>query len=189
MTSVLVACVGNIFKGDDGFGVEVAAGLARTELPPEVRVVDFGIRSVHLVYELLNGYDVLVLVDTVAQQEGPPGTLYLIEPDVPAAPRGGDLLPEVMLDAHDLSPGGVMTLVPTLGGSVDRILVVGCQPASLDDGIGLSTEVAAAVAPAVTMVGDVVRRELARPAPAAESSSGSPSGSPGPSNLPEEVDR
>ena len=80
MTSVLVACVGNIFKSDDGFGVEVAAELARRELPDEVRVVDFGIRSVHLVYELLAGYDVLVLVDTVAQQEGPPGSLYLIEP-------------------------------------------------------------------------------------------------------------
>ena len=70
MTSVLVACVGNIFKSDDGFGVEVAAELARRELPDEVRVVDFGIRSVHLVYELLAGYDVLVLVDTVAQHLG-----------------------------------------------------------------------------------------------------------------------
>jgi hydrogenase maturation protease len=162
VTEILVACVGNIFKGDDGFGVAVAAGLARAELPPQVRVVDFGIRSVHLVYELLNGYDVLVLVDTVGQQDGPPGTLYLIEPDLPDAPARRDVLPEVMLDAHDLSPGGAMTLVPTLGGSVDRILVVGCQPATLGDGIGLSPEVAAAVGPAVTMVGDVVRRELDR---------------------------
>ena len=163
MTAILVACVGNIFRGDDGFGVEVAARLAGTELPGEVRVVDFGIRSVHLVYELLNGYDVLVLVDTVGQQEGPPGTLYLIEPDLPARTPDGSL-PEVMLDAHDLSPGGVMTLVPTLGGSVDRILVVGCQPATLADGIGLSPEVAAAVDPAATMVRDVVRRELGRAA-------------------------
>ena len=83
MTSVLVACVGNIFKSDDGFGVEVAARLARRDLPEEVRVVDFGIRSVHLVYELLYGYDVLVLVDTVAHQEGPPGSLFVIEPDRP----------------------------------------------------------------------------------------------------------
>jgi hydrogenase maturation protease len=166
VTEILVACVGNIFKGDDGFGVEVAAGLARVDLPPQVRVVDFGIRGVHLVYELLNGYDVLVLVDTVGRQEGPPGTLYLIEPDPPATAARRDGLPEVMLDAHDLSPGGVMTLVPTLGGSVDRILVVGCQPATLADGIGLSPEVAAAVGSAVTMVEDVVRRELARPAPA-----------------------
>ena len=70
---VLVACVGNIFKCDDGFGVEVAAAWRGATLPDGVRVVDFGIRSVHLVYELLAGYDVLVLVDTVAQQDGPPG--------------------------------------------------------------------------------------------------------------------
>ena len=66
--------MGNIFKGDDGFGVEVAPGWPAAQLPDGVRVVDYGIRSVHLVYELLDGYDVLVLVDTVAQQEGPPGT-------------------------------------------------------------------------------------------------------------------
>ena len=162
MTSVLVACVGNIFKSDDGFGVEVAAVLARRELPDEVRLVDFGIRSVHLVYELLAGYDVLVLVDTVAQQEGPPGSLYLIEPNIPAASYDEDPLPEVMLDAHDLSPGGVMALVPTLGGQVDRILVVGVQPLTLDDGIGLSEPVRAAVGPAADMVARTVDRELGR---------------------------
>ena len=174
MSSVLVACVGNIFKSDDGFGVEVAAVLARRPLPDEVRVVDFGIRSVHLVYELLSGYDVLVLVDTVAQQEGPPGTLYLIEPfetprsSAPQGPPGapasydGDPLPEVMLDAHDLSPGGVMALVPTLGGHVERILVVGVQPLTLDDGIGLSDPVRAAVVPAAEMVVATVERELLR---------------------------
>lgn len=161
MTEILVACVGNIFKSDDGFGVEVAARLAQRELPDGVRVVDFGIRSVHLVYELLGGYDALVLVDTVGQQSGPPGTLYVIEPDLP--PRElSDEVPEVVMDAHDLSPGGVMTLVPVLGGHVDRILVVGCQPETLDDGIGVSPAVAAALEPAADLVLDVVRRELAR---------------------------
>ncbi len=160
MSRVLVACVGNIFLSDDGFGTEVAAALQQRSLPDEVRVVDFGIRSVHLVYELLNRYDVLVLVDTVAQQEGPPGTVYLIEPDLPVREVGSDPLPEVMLDAHDLSPGGVMVLIPTLGGSVDRILVVGCQPASLEDGIGLSDPVRAAVEPAAQLVAEVVEREL-----------------------------
>lgn len=163
MTSILVACVGNIFRSDDGFGVEVAAALHAGEpLPDEVRVVDFGIRSVHLVYELLTGYDVLVLVDTVGRQSGPPGSLYLIEPDLPSRERG-DAVPEIVLDAHDLSPGGVMTLVPSLGGQVDQILVVGCQPGTLEDGIGLSPAVAAAVAPAAAMVRDVVHKELARP--------------------------
>lgn len=162
MTRVLVACVGNIFLGDDGFGTEVARALRGRGLSEEVRVEDFGIRSVHLVYELLNGYDVLVLVDTVAHQAGPAGTLYVIEPDLPPRSSGGDPLPEVMLDAHDLSPGGVMTLVPTLGGSVDRIVVVGCQPGSLEEGIGLTEEVRAAVEPAAELVCQVVDRELRR---------------------------
>ncbi len=159
--AVLVACVGNIFKSDDGFGVEVAAHLARDPLPDDVRLVDFGIRSVHLVYELLSGYDVLVLVDTVSQQHGPPGSLYVIEPDLPPRDLSGDV-PEVVLDAHDLSPGGVMTLIPVLGGHVDRVLVVGCIPMSLEDGIGLSPAVSAAVEPAAALVRDVVLRELGR---------------------------
>jgi hydrogenase maturation protease len=160
--AVLVACVGNIFKSDDGFGVEVAASLAQQDpLPDGVRVVDFGIRSVHLVYELLSGYDVLVLVDTVSQQDGLPGSLYVIEPDLPPRVLSGEV-PEVVMDAHDLSPGGVMTLIPVLGGHVDRILVVGCRPASLEDGIGLSPEVSAAVEPAAGLVREVVLRELAR---------------------------
>jgi len=158
--TILVACVGNIFKSDDGFGVQVAARLVGEDLPEQVRVVDFGIRSVHLVYELLSGYDVLVLVDTVSQQQGPPGTLYLIEPDIEAVPRDDGGLPDVMLDAHDLSPGGVMELLPTLGGQVRRILVVGVQPETLEDGIGLSEVVQAAVDQAAAMVVDVVRREL-----------------------------
>ncbi|WP_374970502.1 hydrogenase maturation protease [Terrabacter sp. BE26] len=162
MARVLVACVGNIFLGDDGFGTEVAAALRGRELPDGVAVEDFGIRSVHLVYELLGGYDVLVLVDTVAQQSGPPGTLYVIEPDLPPRSPVADPLPEVMLDAHDLSPGGVMALVPTLGGTVGRIVVVGCQPGSLDEGLGLTAEVRAAVGPAADLVGQVVDKELRR---------------------------
>ena len=128
MDDVLVACVGNIFKSDDGFGVEVAAALTRRAVPDAVRVEDYGIRSVHLVYELMNGYDVLVLVDTVGRQTGPPGTLYVVEPDLPGPEAGSDhaqaQLPGALLDPHDLSPGGAMELVPVLGGSVARIVVV-----------------------------------------------------------------
>ena len=157
MARVLVACVGNIFKGDDAFGVEVAARLARRRLPDGVRAVDYGIRSVHLVYELLD------LVDIVGQQEGPAGTLYVIEPDLPARRAVDDaVLPEVMLDPHDLAPAGAMSLVATLGGHVDRIVVVGCQPESLDDGIGLSDAVAAVVDKAADLGVDVAARELAR---------------------------
>jgi hydrogenase maturation protease len=163
MARVLVGCVGNIFKGDDAFGVEVAARLARRAVPDGVRVVDYGIRSVHLVYELLDGYDALVLVDTVGQQEGQAGSLYVIEPDLPARRREDDtVLPEVMLDPHDLAPAGAMSLVPTLGGQVDRIVVVGCQPETLEDGIGLSDAVAAVVEAAADLVLDVAAREVAR---------------------------
>ena len=94
------------------FGVEVARRLAGVDLPEGTKLVDFGIRSVHLVYELMDGYDVLVLVDTVAQQDGPPGSLYVIEPDL-AAITAGDPPP---LDPHDLPPGGVLALLPSLGG-------------------------------------------------------------------------
>lgn len=163
MARVLVGCVGNIFKGDDAFGVEVAARLARRAVPDGVRVVDYGIRSVHLVYELLDGYDALVLVDTVGQQEGQAGSLYVIEPELPARRHEDDtVLPEVMLDPHDLAPAGAMSLVPTLGGHVDRIVVVGCQPETLEDGIGLSDAVAAVVEAAADLVLDVAAREVAR---------------------------
>ena len=155
MAGVLVACVGNIFLADDGFGSAVGATLATREIPEGVKVVDYGIRSVHLVYDLMDGYDVLVVVDTVSQQSGGPGTLYVIEPDL-----GAQEAPEV-LNPHDLSPGGVMALLPSLGGQVRRILVVGCQPASLDEGIGLTDAVRAAVEPAADLVLGVVARELA----------------------------
>ena len=119
----------------------MARRLAGADLPEGTKLVDFGIRSVHLVYELMDGYDVLVLVDTVAQQDGPPGSLYVIEPDLAAITAGCSQPP---LDPHDLPPGGVLALLPSLGGMVDRVLVVGCSPERLDDGIGLSETVEAA---------------------------------------------
>ena len=155
---ILVACVGNIFRSDDAFGVEVARRLTGVDLPEGTKLVDFGIRSVHLVYELMDGYDVLVLVDTVAHQDGPPGSLYVIEPDL-AAITGGEPPP---LDPHDLPPGGVLALLPSLGAMVDRVLVVGCTPERLDDGMGLSETVEAALETAASMVLDVVRRESSR---------------------------
>lgn len=169
MTSLLVACVGNIFLEDDGFGSAVAAELERSRLVadlPGVRIVDYGIRSVHLVYDLLEGYDTLVLVDTVGRQEGPAGSLYVIEPALAGDDRVGSGGAATSLDPHDLPPGGALALVPALGGSVRRVLVVGVQPAALGDGIGLSDPVAASVAPAARLVADVVRRELGVPLPA-----------------------
>jgi hydrogenase maturation protease len=83
---ILVAGVGNVFRGDDGFGVAVARRLAHEPLPPGVELRDYGVRGVHLAYELLDGYDLLVLVDAVTRGS-PPGTLYVIEPDGPPMVR------------------------------------------------------------------------------------------------------
>jgi hydrogenase maturation protease len=151
---VLVAGIGNIFLGDDGFGVEVANRLAACPMPDGVRVADFGIRGVHLAYELLEGYDVLVLIDAVPMGE-PPGTVAVIEPDPVASPAVGDDMAPVV-DAHSMSPGVVLGMVAGLGGTVDKIFVVGCEPADVEEGIGLSAPVTDAVDRAVALCGQLV---------------------------------
>lgn len=149
---VLVAGVGNIFLGDDGFGVEVARRLKNVELPPDVKVSDFGIRGVHLAYELLDGYDLVIIVDA-SPRGGEPGTLYVIEPEEPEAPDPDEVPP---LDAHGMDPAAVLALLGVLGGHVDRLLVVGCEPAVADEGMTLSPAVEAAVDPAVTLVQELI---------------------------------
>jgi hydrogenase maturation protease len=151
---VLVAGIGNIFFGDDGFGVEVANRLLQRPVPRGVKVVDFGIRGVHLAYELLDGYDVLVLIDALPIGDAP-GTVALIEPELPEPPDpGDDVAPTV--DAHSMSPALVLGMLAGLGGSVDQIYVVGCQPETIEERIGLSEPVAAAVEPAVDLVDEVL---------------------------------
>jgi hydrogenase maturation protease len=145
---VLVAGIGNIFFGDDGFGVDVAQRLATRPVPDGVKVADFGIRGVHLSYELLDGYDALVLIDALPMGEIP-GTVALFEPELPAAVEADDDAPAI--DAHTMNPAVVLHTLARLGGSVDRVVVVGCQPASIEEGIGLSPAVAAAVDPAVEL--------------------------------------
>jgi len=139
---VLVAGIGNIFLSDDGFGVEVIGRLADHPIPEGVKVVDFGIRGLHLAYELLDGYDVLVLVDALPIGEAP-GTVALVEAEMPDGPSGP-------------GPDGTAPALANLGGSIDRVLVVGCQPESVTEGIGLSASVAASVENAVTMVAEVL---------------------------------
>ena len=157
---ILVAGIGNIFLGDDGFGVEVARRLASEPLPENVRVVDFGIRGFDLTMALLDDVDLVILVDT-APRGGSPGTLYLIEPDPEAAhePVGGC----EMLDPHSLDPVKVLRLVKTMGGQPGRVLVVGCEPGnivSLDDWDvtpGLSNAVESAVAEATELIGSLIK--------------------------------
>ncbi|OEJ34897.1 hydrogenase maturation protease [Streptomyces subrutilus] len=161
----LIAGIGNVFLGDDGFGVETVRALSAHRLPDGVEVVDFGVRGVHLAYQLLDGYDTLVMVDATARG-GEPGTLYLIEPDGSAGPGGA------VLDGHHMSPDAVLALLDTLcagTGTVPprRTFVVGCEPASVEEGIGLSPPVAAAVPRAARMVLDLLRDETATPSPAA----------------------
>jgi hydrogenase maturation protease len=150
----LIACVGNIFLGDDGFGVEVARRLSTRQLPAGVRAVDYGIRGIHLAYELADkSYDTLILVDA-APRGGAPGTVYLIEPDL-------DRLGEVgagAADAHGMDPQTVFSLLKTLGGKPGRVLIVGCEPASTEDEIALSEPVAAAVDEAVKLIFELVER-------------------------------
>jgi hydrogenase maturation protease len=147
---VLVAGIGNLFLGDDGFGPEVARRLAGADLPEGVQVADVGIRGVHLAYQLLDGYDLVVLIDA-SPRGGEPGSVYVIEPTVDAAARQAP-----MVDAHDMGPGAVLALLEALGGTPGRVLVVGCEPAEVGEGIGLSGPVAAAVDRAVEVVRELV---------------------------------
>jgi hydrogenase maturation protease len=157
---VLVAGVGNIFLGDDGFGVEVARRLAFAELPDWVRVADYGTSGMHLAYDLADGYTATILIDA-APRGGAPGTLTVLEVErehrpEPAAMAGGALQGSRMFDAHGMQPDVVFGVLDMLGADAGRILVVGCEPASLDDGIGLSEPVAAAVDEAVRVVKTLV---------------------------------
>ena len=149
---VLVAGIGNIVLGDDGFGVEVAARLRGADLPDGVRAEDFGIRGVHLAYELLDGYDALVMIDAVPMGE-PPGTVALIEPD-PAGDVPGSAGPA--MDAHSMNPAVVLQMLAAMGGQIGRVVVVGCEPSVIDEGMGLSPPVEAAVERGVAAVHEVL---------------------------------
>jgi len=156
---VLVAGIGNIFLSDDGFGVEVARRLVAEPMPPGVKVADYGIRGVHLAYELLDGYDGLVLVDAVPMGEEP-GTVAVIKPGPGGGAAAGCDAP--VMDAHNMSPDVVLATLFRLGGTVDQIYVVGCQPASLDEGIGLTPPVAGAVDSAVELCRQLIA-DIAKP--------------------------
>ncbi len=165
---ILIAGIGNIFLGDDGFGCEVIARLDRRAWPDSVRVVDFGIRGLDLAYALLDGFDAAILVDAVPPRHGcsEPGTVYVIEPnlrelDEPCAPEPGQI--PVLLDAHAMNPLKVLSLVKAMGGEFGHILLVGCEPLTLgpEEGqIGLSEPVAAAVDEAISVVESLVKELL-----------------------------
>ncbi len=159
LQKILVAGIGNIFLGDDGFGVEVVRRLAESEFPEGVTVRDFGIRGYDLAYALLDGYDLTILVDA-APRGSRPGTLYVIEPEMDqeaAQPKG------VALDAHAMNPVSVLQLAKSMGPVSGTVLLVGCEPATLggDEGeMGLSEAVAAVVDQAAVLVKRLIADHL-----------------------------
>jgi len=160
---VLIAGVGNIFLGDDAFGVEVARVMSARALPEQVTIRDFGIRSFDLAYALLDDWSAVILVDAVSRNEAP-GTLFVIEPDLTELAEAAET---ATFDGHSMDPVTVLRLAQRLGEIRPEVYVVGCEPADLggDEGrMGLSPEVTFAIEEAVTMVENLVQELLAKAA-------------------------
>ncbi len=159
---LLVACIGNIFLGDDGFGCEVARLLSRRSLPEEVKVVDFGIKSFDLAYALMDGYETTIFVDA-SRRGGAAGTIYVIEPDLDEieAELNTD---EMTFEPHSMNPLKVLRMVKSQGGSFNKIIVVGCEPQFTgEDGegfMGLSAPVQASLGKAVEVVESLIAKCL-----------------------------
>ncbi len=152
---VLVAGVGNIFFSDDGFGSAVLQRLGAEPIPG-VRCEDYGIRGMHLAFEMLAGYERVILVDAISRR-GAPGTLYVIEPDDVAASGTAP-------DAHRMDLANVFAYVRTLGDDAPPATIVGAEPETIDEGIGLTPVMDAAVEAALPLVRRLVREALAAPA-------------------------
>ncbi|GAC1477606.1 MAG: hydrogenase maturation protease [Pseudarthrobacter sp.] len=164
--TVLVAGVGNMFLRDDGFGPEVARRLCSDlRVPSGVEVVDYGIRGMHLAYDLLAGVDVLVLVDAVPPDRGTedigsgpsaPGSLRVLRI------RSEDLDGGTSLDPHGMDPAAVLGKLRTLGGELPETYVVGCVPADVTEGVGLTPPVAAALSGAVAAVVNLLSQHTSK---------------------------
>jgi hydrogenase maturation protease len=161
-TRILVAGIGNIFLGDDGFGSEVVRNAEIPQDDPTVQVIDYGIRGMHLAYDLLEEWDTLVLVDAVPSR-GNPGTLHVFQADYEPDLGSGSAAPAV--DGHSMDPAAVFASLRALGGSPPYTVVVGCEAGSVEEGIGLTEPVAKAVPRAVRAVEEIVAA-LQTPAPA-----------------------
>jgi hydrogenase maturation protease len=153
-TNILVGGIGNAWLKDDGFGGEVAKRLNEQELPAGVAVFDFGTGGLDLAYEMMRGYDGLVLVD-ISAQGGEPGTLYVMEPDEESVTTG--IEEGALIDPHGMDPQTALRFVKTISGWPGHVVVIACEPAQMEEmGFGLSDEVAAAVDRAVTLVLDTI---------------------------------
>jgi hydrogenase maturation protease len=159
--SILIAGIGNIFLGDDGFGVEVVRRLAARKLPAEVRVADFGIRGFDLAYALQDGYKTTILVDAFPHGQKP-GTISVLDPDLNDI--RSDEVPQAGVDTHGMNPLNVLRMAASMGAPLKGIFLVGCEPATLgpDEGqMGLSEPVEKAVNEAVDLLDSVINKILA----------------------------
>jgi hydrogenase maturation protease len=156
---ILIAGVGNIFLGDDGFGVEVALALSQRPLPESVVVKDFGIRGFDLAYALLDPWDAVIIVDALPRAEAA-GTLYVMEPDLAALSGGATA--ETEINPHGMDPVRVLHLAASQGTISAQVLVVGCEPQDFGDELegrmGLSSPVQAAVEEAANMALELAAR-------------------------------
>ena len=154
MKRILIAGIGNAWMRDDGFGGEVVRRLQARGLPPEAAVFDFGTGGLDLAYELMRGYDALILID-IGRQGGEPGTLYVMEPDEQEAQAG--IEDGQLIDPHGMDPQTVLRFVKTLGAWPGRVVVIACEPGDVEpDGFGLSSEVQGAVDRAAELVAETV---------------------------------
>jgi hydrogenase maturation protease len=149
---ILIAGVGNAWLRDDGFGGEVARRLEQQQLPPGIAVMDAGTGGLDLAYEVMRGYDALVILD-VSRQGGEPGTLYVME--VPEESVEGAIDDGEAINPHGMDPQTVLRFVRSIGAWPGRVIVIACEPAELDEmGFGLSADVRSAVERAVGLVLD-----------------------------------
>jgi hydrogenase maturation protease len=161
---VLIACVGNIFLGDDGFGVEVARSLSKRQLPEGVSVKDYGIRGFDLAYALLDPWDLVIVVDALSRGEAA-GTLYVIEPEL-----NGQASADTALNPHGMDPVRVLSLAASMGTIAAQVLVVGCEPHDFGDELegrmGLSSPIQGVVEAASDMILDLVASKASESRPA-----------------------
>ena len=151
---ILVAGVGNSWLRDDGFGGEVARRLSARTMPSGVAVMDAGTGGLDLAYEVMRGYDALVIVD-VSQQGGEPGTLYVMEPDEQSV--DGNIADGEAINPHGMDPKTVLRFVKSIGAWPGRVVVVACEPADVSDlGFGLSEQVQGVLDRAVELVVETV---------------------------------
>jgi len=161
---ILIAGVGNIFLGDDAFGVEVVREMLTHPAAEHVRIVDFGIRGLDLTYALLEDYEAVILVDATPRGQAP-GTIYLIEPEARDPAACGELSQnDLLIETHGMHPEKVLRLVLGMGGKLRRVLIVGCEPTPFDPeqdmDMNLSPAVKAAIPEAIKLIESLIAKIL-----------------------------